>query len=165
MYNPTYQYSSSAVNLFTFVKPMFVDTVSEWCWFNSVVISEADFSLKLSSILCPCAEHRRGVSLLHLYGETEGCSSLPALLQTLLLQLHTSKSVYTRQGPENVLLTAPLYNLILVANSGFKTQNWLIVQTSWLSAFLSQFWENKPDSRLFFQVKGKLQKLPACAVW
>lgn len=44
------------------------------------------------SCVCRRAEHRRGVSLLHLHGETERCPSLPTLLQTLLLQLHTGKS-------------------------------------------------------------------------
>lgn len=36
------------------------------------------------------AEHRRSVPLLHLHGEAEGRSPVPALLQALLLQLHTS---------------------------------------------------------------------------
>lgn len=37
------------------------------------------------------AEHCRGFPLFYLHGETAGCSSLPPLLQTLLLQLHTGR--------------------------------------------------------------------------
>lgn len=69
-------------------------------------------------IFCLCAEHRWGVSLLHLHGETEGCSPLPTLLQTLLLQLHTSKSVHTRQRVGDVFYTSPP---LLVVNSGTET--------------------------------------------
>lgn len=42
----------------------------------------------------PWAEYCRGVSMLHLYGETEGRSPLPTLFQTLLLQLHTSELIF-----------------------------------------------------------------------
>lgn len=40
-------------------------------------------------------EYSRGVSLLHLYGEAARCSSLPTLLQTLLLQLYTGEHTHT----------------------------------------------------------------------
>lgn len=48
---------------------------------------------RFKTFFCPCAEHCWGVSMLHLHGETEGCSPLSTLLQTLLLQLYTSESV------------------------------------------------------------------------
>lgn len=61
------------------------------------------FSNSNISISYPCAEHCRGVSLLHMHGETEGCSPLPTLLQTVLLQLHTSKTAHIRLRAGDVL--------------------------------------------------------------
>lgn len=48
-------------------------------------------SVRWTEGVCLYAEHCRGVPLFHLHGETAGCSSLPPLLQALLLQLHTGR--------------------------------------------------------------------------
>lgn len=152
-HTPVKQLCNKLANLCeTYDVHFWFDTVSEW--FSSVVIPAAVAGVKPSLVIlfCPCAEHCRGVSLLHLHGETEGCSSLPTLLQTLLLQLHTSKSVSTQQGPENVLLKTPLW---LSSKCWYYTQK-LVNYAYILVGCISQnpLWQNWTDEFNFAGLTG-----------
>lgn len=70
--------------LYLIRQAMMLPTISSFC--ESVIWTEGVYLY---------AEHCRGFPLFHLHGETAGCSSLPPLLQTLLLQLHTGTFMMT----------------------------------------------------------------------
>lgn len=70
-------------------------------------------------------EHCRGFPLFHLHGKTAGCSSLPPLLQALLLQLHTGRCHDDYMDPvqswfhTNVLRNVPSLRSLLKWNLSF----------------------------------------------